>query len=794
MDITGLFKDMGLPVPVNRIMISDAADDQLEAVSDHLSVGLSLEEMKRIRDHFRGEGRDPTDIELEALGQAWSEHCCYKSSKYIMKEHFMNSAHPHAIITDEDAGVVEFDEEHVYVVGLESHNHPSAIGPYGGAATGVGGIIRDVVCMGAQPIAVVDPLFFGYPDEPYDRIPAGINHPRFIYSGVVAGIRDYGNRIGIPTVAGSVNFHRGYTGNPLVNVGAVGIARKEHVIHSRVGGPGEIYILAGGRTGRDGIHGVTFASADLSAESEEKDRGSVQLGDPITKEPIIHSCLEANERGLLRGMKDLGGGGLSCVSGEMALEGGCGAVIDLDRIPLKERGLSPWEIWVSESQERMMVSVDPEDVEEVLHIFKKWDVEARIVGKVVEEKRVKVLWEGEVILDMDLEFFTQGPEYCRVYTPREVEKKEGPKGSFRTDLGTMERTLLSLLSDPNICSREEVFRVYDHEVRARTVVKPYVGCPFSPGPSDAAVLKPLENSWRGLAITTDVNPYLCSADPYRGTLSALDECIRNLVSVGARPHSLTDCLNFGNPERPDRLGDFAMACRAIGEITSELDIPVVSGNVSLYNESEIGSVPPTPTMMMLGMVDDIRKVTTSDLKESGDIIYQVGMTRDEMRGSAYYRSRRADHGVVPGTDPDLIGRTMDSVLELNRDGLLMAVHDLSDGGLAVGIAEMCIGGSVGADINIGGGGPTEGLGEYLDVDVRLFSESNTRYLIEVDPKEANRVEDCLSRHEVPFTKLGTVLGERLRIVDGEDLIIDLDVKDLDAAWRGGLKRILEGSG
>ncbi|MFW3145627.1 MAG: phosphoribosylformylglycinamidine synthase subunit PurL [Thermoplasmatota archaeon] len=795
MDISDLFEEIDVEVPVRKVRLLDASQEQLRAVSAFLSIGLSLEEMERIRDYFKGENRDPNDIELEALGQAWSEHCCYKSSRYFMKRSFFGIGSDRFLIRNEDAGVVEFDEDHAYVVGLESHNHPSAIGPYGGAATGVGGIIRDVFCMGAQPIAVVDPLFFGPLDLPNDSVPEGVHHPKFIFNGVVAGIRDYGNRIGIPTVAGMVSFHPGYTGNPLVNVGALGIGRKEHMIHSRVGGEGEVYILAGGRTGRDGIHGVTFASADLSAESEEKDRGSVQLGDPITKEPLIHSCLEMNEKGLLGGMKDLGGGGLSCVCGEMALEGGFGAEIELDKVPLKEPGLSPWEIWVSESQERMMVSVRPENADEVLHIFRKWDVEANIIGKVTEGKRVKVRWNGKQILDLDLNFFTAGPEYCRIYESRHIRRDIEETPFPVPDRSGFESVLLQLLGSPNICSRELVFRTYDHEVRGRTVIKPTVGKPFSPGPSDAALIKPLEHSDKGIAITSDVNPFFCEIDPYRGTLSAVEESLRNLVSVGARPDSITDCLNFGNPEKPDRLGDFEMACRALGDFARFFQLPVVSGNVSLYNESEIGKVPPTPTIMMIGLIEDIHRATTSDLKAEGSLLYLAGSTGHEMGGSAYYREMGAKCSCVPEVDLELSSKTMEALLELNHEGLLLSVHDLSEGGLGVAMSEMCIGGRMGADINIQGIGEgyLEKNGSEFRSDVKLFSESNSRYILEVDPRNGLKVEDGLSRHEVPYVKIGTVDGASLTIRDGEEVLADIPVDVLDHSWRNGLPDIMEGS-
>jgi phosphoribosylformylglycinamidine synthase len=326
-------------------------------------------------------------------------------------------------VISEDAGVVEFDEDHAYVVALESHNHPSAIGPYGGAATGIGGIVRDVVCMGAQPVAFIDPLFFGPLDYPYEKLAKGVKHPKYLFSGVVAGIRDYGNRIGIPTTTGMVYFHEGYVGNCLVNVGCVGIAKKEHIIRSRVKEPGNIYVLLGGRTGRDGIHGVTFASMELTESSESESRGAVQLGDPITKEPTIHVCLEANEKGLLDGMKDLGGGGLSCVVGEMALAAGFGAEVQLEKVPLKEEDMAPWEIWVSESQERMMFAVKPENLDEVLYICKKWDVEANVIGKVIPDKTLRVFWGDEKIFEMDLEYLTGGPSYCRPYEIQKVEEK-----------------------------------------------------------------------------------------------------------------------------------------------------------------------------------------------------------------------------------------------------------------------------------------------------------------------------------------------------------------------------------
>ncbi len=340
-----------VPFPLHTIDLLEASDDLLLQISKELGLALNLEEIKRIQDYFRQLGRSPTDVELQSLGQAWSEHCCYKSSKYFLREFVFGIEAPQVLLKG-DAGVVEFDEEHAIALRIESHNHPSAVEPYGGAATGIGGILRDVLCMGAKPVALVDPLHFGPLEYAYRKLPRGVKHPLYLFQGVVAGIRDYGNRVGVPTVAGSIFFDEGYVGNIIVNVGCVGIARKDRILRNAVQGPQDVFILAGGRTGRDGIHGVTFASLELTDEMWEEWRaGAVQLGDPIMKEPLMHACLEAAERGLLDGMKDLGGGGLSCVVGEMALAGGYGAEVHLEKVPLKEEGLSPWEIWVSESQE-----------------------------------------------------------------------------------------------------------------------------------------------------------------------------------------------------------------------------------------------------------------------------------------------------------------------------------------------------------------------------------------------------------------------------------------------------------
>ena len=443
-----LLKRIDAPFEIFEIDLFSATDDQLESLSQELGIALSLDEMKRVREHFEGKGRLPTDVELQSIGQAWSEHCCYKSSKVFLKE-FITGIDNRDVLLRGDAGVMRFDDKHAYALRIESHNHPSAVEPYGGAATGIGGIIRDVLCMGAQPIALIDPLFFGPLEIENESIPVGIKHPKYLFSGVVAGIRDYGNRVGIPTVSGGVWFDDGYVGNCLVNVGCVGIAKIEELKKNSVGGADETLILVGGRTGRDGIHGVTFASAVLTEKSDEESRGAVQLGDPIMKEPLIHAVLEANRNGLISGMKDLGGGGLSCVVGEIALSGGCGAVVDLDKVPLKESGLAPWEIWVSESQERMMLSVREGDVDKVLEIFSLYDVPATKIGRTIQERTVTLMFNGVKVFEMDLEFLTSGPEYCR---PCNIERAPSDiEEAYPEELERYDVIILEMLSSLNVC-------------------------------------------------------------------------------------------------------------------------------------------------------------------------------------------------------------------------------------------------------------------------------------------------------------------------------------------------------
>ena len=767
---------------MKKFEIQDAKDDDLKRISELMGLSLSIEEMRAIKRYFLLKRRAPTDVELQSIAQAWSEHCCYKSSKKILQKYIFGIDAPQSILAiKEDAGVVEFDAEHAYVLAFESHNHPSAIEPYGGAATGIGGIVRDVICMGAQPIALIDPLFFGPLDYSYEKLPAEVKHPKFLFDGVVAGISDYGNRIGIPTCAGMVYFDDGYVGNCVVNVGCVGIMKKSDLSRS-IAREGEVLVLVGGKTGRDGIHGVTFASVELTGEEEF--RSAVQVGDPITKEPLMHAILESNEKKLISGMKDLGGGGLSCAVSEMCHAGGCGAEIYLDRVKLKEEGLSAWEIWVSESQERFLIGTLEAKVGELLAIFNKWDVDAVILGQTFKTrssevnaspKQLKINYRGENIFELDTDFLVSCPLYERTMEIKARDEAEPLMGAPDDYNGTLKQ----LLAAPNIASREGVIRQYDHEVRASTVIKPMQGIIGKETHGDAAVIKPLEESYMGLAITSDVNPSYCKINPFWGAASAIDEVCRNLTAVGAVPQSFADCLNFGNPEKPDRMGDFYECCRGLGHMASSLGVPFVSGNVSLYNESAAmnESIPPTPAILGIGICEDIRECVTVDLKEAGNILFLIGDTKKELGGSEYYKLRGVKGGLVPRTDPKVLKRSMVALLDTMKAGLVASCHDLSEGGLAVAVCEMSMGGDSGVYIDIGAVNPE------LRGDYKLFSESNTRWVVEVQRAVAGRFEALMATHDVCIIEIGTVIKDkRVSISDNGTELVDISIDAVRTAW------------
>ncbi len=779
-----LYKKISDKAEVYEINLLKATDEELTNISKERLLALNLDEMNKIKNYYKKLKRNPTDIELEALAQSWSEHCCYKSSKPILKETVFNVPAPqNLLVISEDAGVVEFNENYAYVVALESHNHPSALDPYGGSATGIGGILRDVVCMGAQPIALVDPLFFGPLDIETEKVPDGTKHPTFLFRGVVKGIGDYGNRVGIPTVSGQVSFDHSYTGNCLVNVGCIGIVAKDKIVRSRAENPGDLLIYAGGRTGLDGIHGVTFASLELDAKSEEKDIPAVQLGDPITKEPLIHACLEIVNKKLASGLKDFGGGGLSCVVSEMVHAGGCGAKIDIAKVPLKVDTMTPWEIWVSESQERMLFSCAPENLNEIFGIFNLWDINAAVIGEVTSGDKVQVYFDSDLIYEMDLEFQIAGVQYNRPHTfcPRELKLESFPE----PEDNEYNEILLKILGSQNVASKEWVIRQYDHEVRAGTVLKPLQGTIATPGPGDASVIKPLADSERGLAITCDVNPGYMKLDPYWGSASAIEESIRNLISVNSVPHSMADCLNFGNPEKPEILGDFYESCKGLYFVASELGIPFVSGNVSLYNESQTGAIASTPAILGVGIVKDIRKVVTMDAKESGNNLYLIGKTKRELGGSEYAKLFNETGEIVPRVDIKTLKPKMQFLLDAMDKKLIRSCHDLSNGGLGVAVSEMLIAGDLGAQIYLPAGD--------LRTDFKLFSESNGRFIVEVNTEFLFEFEKMAEYAGVEITKIGEVTKNKtLEVYDNDRKLICIEIEELRNKFNETIPLIMEG--
>ncbi len=736
--------------------------------------GFDREELARIQRYFRREGREPTDVELAALAQSWSEHCSYKSSRPFLRRHFGRLRARRGVLGTGDAGVMHFEPGFAYALRIESHNHPSAVEPYGGAATGIGGILRDVLAVGGKPIGLADPLFFGPLDLPADELPAGVRSPAYLFAGVVAGIRDYGNRVGVPTVSGGIYFDRSYVVNPLVNVGCVGFLPRRRLCPNRARHTGDRLVLVGGRTGRDGIGGVAFASRELTRESESESRGAVQLGNPILKEPLIHACLEALDAGLVPGMKDLGGGGLAAASGELVHAGGFGLDIDLDRVPVRDAGLAPWEIWVSESQERMILTVRPWHLPAVLRLFAKHDVPASDLGEVTRSARERVRYRGELVADLDLEF--------RVEPPPKRRPLRAPAPPARRTVRPKEPDLAAmverLLLDPATRSREGVVRLYDHEVQGRTTVRPLHGRPESPSHGDAAILRPRAEGRRGLALTVATGPWGCALDPYAGAVAIVEEAARNLYAVGARPDAYTNCLNFGNPEDPRVLGAFDRAVRGLADGARALGFAVPSGNVSLYNGGIGRAILPTPVLLATGIVDDLARATTSDLKVDGNPLYLLGASRPELGGSLWSRQRTSGPLALPPPDPSSVRRHGEALLAWQRRGWIRSAHDISEGGPGVTLAEMAFGGALGFDVDLAATGlPTAALA--------LAAEGGSRWILEGDRAAERRL--VRSAERLPLVRLGEVVRPphgTFRFGSG-DPVARVDLERLYPLWRRG---------
>jgi phosphoribosylformylglycinamidine synthase II len=770
-----------------KIALSEASEAQLAEISRELGLGLNMQEMQAVQAYFKKEGRNPTDVELQTISQTWSEHCYHKTFKgkirvgnkeinslfktYIAKATREINPDWCFSVFEDNAGIVRFDKGYGIAAKVETHNHPSAVEPFGGAATGVGGVIRDVLGVWADPIACTDVLGFGPLDYDYAKLPAGVKHPKYVYMGVTAGISAYGNNMGIPTVNGAIYFDDSYTGNVTVYCGCIGLLPLNKF--KKNAKPNHIILLAGGKTGRDGIHGVTFASAELTEKSEEISRPAVQIADPIEEEKLKRAIIEVRDRELASAITDLGGGGLSSAVGETAEKFGCGATVALEKVPLKYQGLAPWEIYISESQERMLLIVPPEKLGKVLEIFEKEDVEATAIGTLTQEARLKLSYQGEKVADMDMRFLFEPPESLKIAIHETVSLEE-PAFPEPADLTG---TLLQLLSSPNTASKESVVRTYDHEVKGNTVLKPLQG--EYAGPNDAAVLKPLDNSWKGIAISCGMNPNYGKIDTYWMAASAIDEAMRNNVAVGGRRIALLDNFTWGNPEKPERLGSLARACEACYDFATAFKAPFISGKDSLYNESPLGPVTPTLLITALGIIPDIRAAVSMDVKAPSNLLYIIGETFKELGGSEYYKLKGQIGKTVPKVRAAPAKKTFSAVTKAIDLGLVKACHDLSEGGLAVTAAEMGLAGGYGVELDLRKV-PNKALNRN---DFVLFSESNSRFLLEVPEKTKNDFEAVMKGKVC--AEIGKVTKNPRLIVHGigGTIAVDAALTDLRRSWK-----------
>jgi len=772
------------------IDLLNASDDELKEISETLGLGLSLLELRYIRDHYLIQERKATDVELQTFDQTLSEHCSHKTFAGVIHtpdgtvngllrtylRSLIDELKPEWCysVFEDNAGIVDFTDGYGIAIKVETHNHPSAIEPFGGAATGLGGVIRDILGVWANPIACTDVLCFGPLDYDYEKLPEGVKHPSYLFRGVVDGIGSYGNSIGIPTVNGATVFHEDYTGNVVVYAGCVGMLRKDQYIRDVKSG--DYCVLVGGRTGRDGIHGVTFASAELTEESEEVSRPAVQVANPIEEEKIKRALKEVSERMLGSGITDIGGGGLSCGVCETADTYGLGVEVHLDRIPLKATDMAPWEIWISESQERMLLAVPPRNLEEVRRLFEDEQVEVTVLGRYNPDGKARLIFNGVLIAELELDKLFNPPKLERTtsWTPPDLDE---PNISFPDDLGTV---LKRLLAAYNIASKEKVVRRYDQEVKGQTVIKPLQG--WNAGPNDGAVLKPLDESWKGISISSGINPRYGKIDPYWMAASAIDEAVRNNVALGGRRIALLDNFTWGNPEYEDRLGGLVYACRACYDVAKIYGTPFISGKDSLYNESPLGPVTPTLLITALGIVPDLRKAVTMDLKRAGNALYIIGETKPELGGSEYYHLHGELGSSVPRIDADRNIEAYKRLTDTMDSGYVRACHDLSEGGLGVAAAEMAFTGGLGIELDVA----LVPVSEEMRDDFILFSESNGRLLAEVRKEDVIAFEEAMDGST--FAKVGSVVSEDVFFLrNGSTTLIELPLIELIEAWKTPLE-------
>jgi phosphoribosylformylglycinamidine synthase II len=781
----GIVKQRGTS-PVVEVQTAKATQMQLAEVNAEMALGFSAEELSVIQAYFKKEGRNPTDVELQTISQSWSEHCCHKTFKgkikldgrqisslfktYLAKATKEIKAPWCFSVFEDNAGIVKFDKGFGIAAKVETHNHPSAVEPFGGAATGVGGVIRDILGVWADPIACTDVLGFGPLDYDYKKLPAGIKHPKYIYRGVTAGISAYGNNMGIPTVNGAIYFDESYTGNVVVYCGCIGLLPLNKYV--KTGKVGDYVVLSGGKTGRDGIHGVTFASAELTEKSEEISRPAVQIANPIEEEKVKRAVIGIRDAGLGSAITDIGGGGLSSAVGETAERFNCGVAVDLEKVHLKHEGLAPWEIYLSESQERMFMTITPENLEQVMAIFEKEDVTAVAIGRLIPERRLKLSYKGELVSDIDMDFLFSPCESTKTATIETVKFTE-PNFPEPTNLT---ETLHHLLAAPNIASKEAVVRTYDHEVKGNTLLKPFQG--DYAGPNDAAVLKPVDDSIKGLTISCGMNPNYGKIDAYWMAASAIDEAIRNNIAVGGRRIAILDNFTWGNPEKSERLGSLVRACEACYDVSTTFRTPFISGKDSLYNESPLGPITPTLLITAIGIIPDINNTVSVDLKNAGNLIYIVGETYPELGGSEYYKLKGFLGASVPKLNAVKARKVYYNLTKAMGDGMVKSCHDLSEGGLAVAAAEMAFASDFGLELDLA----QVPAKDVTRDDFLLFSESNSRFLIEVATMDQKLFEELMGKYSKLIGKVTKEAKLTIKGLSGKT-VVDAPLDKLRQSWK-----------
>lgn len=803
-------------IDVIIVDLTGANDKGLLEISRRGQLYLNLDEMKTIQGHFRKEKRNPTDVELETIAQTWSEHCRHKTFRGVVRYREGKTGRPRTIrslfkttiaaatqklnkkwcvsVFHDNAGVITFDKDYNVCFKVETHNHPSALEPFGGANTGVGGVIRDTLGTGlaAKPLCNTDIFCFAPPDTPAASLPAGILHPKRVMKGVIAGVRDYGNKMGIPTVNGAIVFDKHFAGNPLVFCGNIGLIPKGKEI-KRVNG-GDLIVAVGGRTGRDGIHGATFSSGELTGESQTVSSGAVQIGNPIEEKKVQDALLKAREANLYSAITDCGAGGFSSAVGEMGEK--TGARVDLDRAPLKYQGLKYHEIWISESQERMVLAVPPKNIEAFLKIFADENVEAVVLGEFDGSGRLQLFFHGQQVADLDMSFIHDGlPQITKeaiYYKPILKQEKlpnfppsrgEGQGG------GALTASLCAALSHYNVASKESVIRIYDHEVQGTSVIKPLVG-PSTDGPSDAAVIRGRLDSNRGIAVSNGINVRFGMIDPFWMAASCIDEAIRQIVAVGGSLErmALLDNFCWGNPDKPDRLGSLVRCAQGCYKAAVAFGTPFISGKDSLYNEyTQSGkslAIPGTILISAIGIIDDVAKSVTMDFKKAGNSIYVIGTTFDELGGSIYLENLEQLGLQVPQVNFKMAVKIYKAVEKANKAGLMASLHDCSEGGAAVALAEMAFAGGLGATVLLK---KLPYKGKQHRDDVLLFSESNSRFIAEVAPVHEKALIKIFKG--IPLAKVGTVEASPELVVYGlkDQPVINAGINELKEIWKSPLK-------